>query len=63
MTKPATRFIVFVQSLDETSRINEVYGVFQSYAKAIKQCQRLQELNPDMWVGIRELLKPTKACL
>lgn len=54
------RFIVYVQDLDTPHRVHDTYGIFKSWTKANEQCKRLQKLYPDKWVGIRELLKPSK---
>lgn len=51
-----TRYIVFEQAMDETGRVNDVFGIFYSWNRANALCKKLQAAHPKMWYGIRELL-------
>jgi len=51
-----SRFIVFEQEKDDTSRVGDCFGVFYSHDKAVKLCKQLQTAHPAKWYGIRQLL-------
>lgn len=53
-----SRFIVYEQSNpdEKHSRVNDVFGIFYSYKRAEKLCNKLQAEHPEYHYGIRELL-------
>lgn len=58
MTKE--KFVVFVQDMDKTYRVNDVYGPFYSYDKAESFCRimRQKDKMDNVWLGIRRLEEP-----